>query len=133
MDTGKRSRSCTYTGTLFVPQGVEISIFSLYRQRFLRYGLIFKIVTFGHETSPLVPEVVLPFYPRGVKLSLFSLYGQLFPRYGPIFEITIFGHETSPLVKVPEVVHLYSLSTPGIKIEFIFTLWAAVSKIQDDF
>ena len=29
------SRSCTYT--LFIPQGVEIELFSLYRQLFLRH------------------------------------------------------------------------------------------------
>ena len=40
----------------------------LYGQRFLRYGAIFKIAIFGHETWPLikVPEVahIPSFYPR---------------------------------------------------------------------
>ncbi len=67
------SRSCTYT--LFLPQGSNLSLFSLYEQQFLRYVPIFKIAIFGHETWPLakVPEVaqIPSFSPRGSKLTLF--------------------------------------------------------------
>ncbi len=50
-------RSWTYTP--FLPQVSKLSLFSLYWQRFPRYGPIFKIAIFGHETWPLakVPEV----------------------------------------------------------------------------
>ncbi len=62
----------------FYPKGSKLSLFSLYGQRFLRYGPIFKIAIFGHETCPLakVPEVanIISPYPTGSKLSLFSLY-----------------------------------------------------------
>ncbi len=55
----------------------------LYEQRFPRYGQIFKIAIFGHETWPLakVPEVahIPSYYAMGSKFSLFSLYGQRFP------------------------------------------------------
>ncbi len=94
---------------------------------FPRYGPIFKIAIFGHETWPLakVPEVaqthvppVLSFYPRGAKLSLFSLYGQRFPRYGPIFKFAIFGHETWPSAKVPEVSHIASFYPWGAKLSY---------------
>ncbi len=75
------------------PKGSKLSLFSLFGQQFPRYGPIFKIAIFGHETWPLakVPEVahILSFLPMGSKLNLFSLYGQRFPRYGPIFKI---GH-----------------------------------------
>ncbi len=73
-------------GSSFYPRGSKLSLFTFYRQRFPRYGTIFKITIFGHETWNLekVPEVAYgpSFYPRGSKLSLFSLYGQRFPRYG---------------------------------------------------
>ncbi len=46
-----------------------MSLFSLYRQRFPRYGAIVKIAIFGHEICPLakVPDVahIPSFYPRG--------------------------------------------------------------------
>ena len=77
-----------------------------------RYGPIFKLPIFGHETWSLaeVPEVahIGSFYPKGSKFSLFLLNGQRFPRYGgPIFKIAIFGHETWPLAKVPEVAYIF--------------------------
>ncbi len=65
----------------FYPRELKLTLFLLYGQRFPRYGPIFKIAIFGHETWPLakVPEVahnsILPFYPRESKLSLFLLYG----------------------------------------------------------
>ncbi len=91
-------RSCTYTP--FLPQGLKLSLFLLYGQWFPRYGPIFKIAIFGHETWPLakVPEVahIGSFYPRGSKLSLFLLYGQRFLIYRPIFKLPYsgmkFGH-----------------------------------------
>ena len=67
---GQSARSCTYR--FFLPQGGRknlyerthmrkkyLRLFSLYAQRFSRYGPIFKIAIFGHETLPLakVPEV----------------------------------------------------------------------------
>ncbi len=71
------SRSCTYT--FFLPQGSKLSLFLLQRRQFPRYGPIFKIAIFGHETWSLVkfPEVahILDFYPRGSQLSLFSMHG----------------------------------------------------------
>ncbi len=104
----------------FSPRGSKLSLFSLYGQRFLRYGPIFKIAIFGHETWPLAkfPEVahILSFSPRGSKLSLFSLYGQRFLRYGPIFKIAILGHETWPFAKVPEVAHIPSFYPRGSKL-----------------
>ncbi len=75
----------------FYPRGggVKFRLFLLYGEWFPRYGPIFKIAIFGHETWQVakVPEIthMLSFYPKGLKLSLFLLYGQRFPRYGPIF------------------------------------------------
>ncbi len=118
------SNSCTYT--LFLARGGKFRLFLLHRQRFPRYGPIFKIVMFGHETWQVakVPEVahMLSFYPRGAKLSLFLLYGQRFLRYGPIFKIAIFGHETWQVAKVPEVAHMLSFYPKGSKLS-LFLLY----------
>ena len=62
--------------TLFLPPGggAKLSLFSLYGQRFPRYGAILKISIFGHETWPLakVPEVahILPKLPPESQISL---------------------------------------------------------------
>ncbi len=64
------SRSCKYI--LFLAQRLKLSLFSLYIQRYLRYGLIFKIAIFGHETWPIANvrgvAHILSFYPKGSKL-----------------------------------------------------------------
>ena len=81
--SGQSSTRCIYSFPTL--GGSKLSSFLLYGQRFPRYGPIFKIAIFGHETWQVakVPEVahMLSFYPRGSKLSLFLLYGQRFPRY----------------------------------------------------
>ena len=73
--TGKRSRVSHMLA--FYSRGSKLSLFSLYGQRFLRYGPICKIATFGHETWPLVkvPEVAhtLSFYPMGQIELIFAL------------------------------------------------------------
>ncbi len=55
----------------FYPKGSKLSLFSVYGQRFPRYGPIFKIAIFGHETWSLakVPEFahILSFYHMGVE------------------------------------------------------------------
>ncbi len=78
-----------------------------------------KLPSLGRELGHLLKFQKLHIYslstPRVSKLNLFSLYGKPFPRYGPIFKIAIhvFGHETRSLAKVPEVAHIYTLSTAG--------------------
>ncbi len=128
------SRSCTHTP--FLPQGSKLTLFSLYEEQFSRYGPIFKIAIFGHETWSLakVPEVthILSFHPRGSKLSLFSLYGQWFSRYGLIFKTAIWAWNLA--IGQSARCCTYTLFIPqGVEIKFIFTLRAAVSEIQADF
>ncbi len=69
---GKIFRSCIYP--LFFPHmGSKLTLFSLYGQRFLRYGPIFKIPIFGHHTWPLRtdPKVaILSFCPKLVEIEL---------------------------------------------------------------
>ena len=90
------------------PGASKLGLFSLYGQRFPRYGPIFKIaiILFGHKTWSLTKIQKLHIYslstPGGSKLRLFLLYGQRFPRYGPISKIPIFAHETCSLAKVSE-------------------------------
>ncbi len=104
-------------------KGSNLSLFLLYGQPFARYGPIFKIAIFGHETWPLakVPQVshMASFYPKGAKLSLFSLYGQRFLRYRPIFKIAIFGHDTWSLAKVPEVARILPKLPPSPKFHSV--------------
>ena len=116
--------------------GSKSSWFSLYRQRFLRYGPIFKIGIFGYESWPLakVPKVayILSFYPRGSKFSLFSLYGQWFPRYRPIFILPIWAWHFA--ISHSSISCTCTLFLPQwVKIGLIFALRAAVSKIWTDF
>ncbi len=118
------------------PTGSKLSLFLLYGQRFQRYGLIFKIAIFGHETWPLAKLsyrcCTYTFYPKGSKVSLFSLYGQRFPRYGPFyFKIAIFGYGPWPL----SYTHTpFRPQTPeGVEIELILALWTAVSEIRVNF
>ena len=80
----------------------------------MRYGPIFKIAIFGHETWQVakVPEVahIPSFYPRGSKLSLLLLYWQQFLRCGPKFH-AIFGHETCHWTKCQKL-YIYFLNYP---------------------
>ncbi len=100
------------------PEGSKLSLFLLYGQRFPRYGPIFKIVIFGHETWQVakVPEVahigLLSFYHRGSTLSLLLLYGQQFLTCRPISILPYLGIK---LLKRSEFqkLHIYSLSTPA--------------------
>ncbi len=123
-----------------LPRGSKLSLFSLYGQWFPRYGPIFKIAIFGHETWPLanVPEVahILISIPGGhqigSKFSWFSLYKQRFLRHRLVFKNAIFEYETWPLAKVSAVAHTLFLHQ-GVEIELIFALRAAVAEIWADF
>ncbi len=70
---------------LSAPGRTKLSLFSLYGQRFPRYGPIFKIAIFGNETWNLMKVQKLHVGPLstpvGSKLSLFSPYGQRFQRF----------------------------------------------------
>ena len=119
---GQSSRSCTKMSSY--PIGSRLSLFSLYGQRFPRYGLIFKIAIFRHETWQLakVPEVghIMYCYPIGWKLGLFSLYGQRFPRYGPIFKkLPYMGMKVGHWIKFVKL-HKCSFYPRGSTFELIF-------------
>ncbi len=115
------------------PKGMKLSLFSLYWQRFPRYGPIFKLPYLGMKLGQWPKYQKLHIYPlstpRGLKFSLFSPHRQRFPRYRPI---AIFGHETWQVAKVPEVAHILSFY-PRVEFDLIFTLRAAVSEIWANF
>ncbi len=74
-----------FTYALFLPQGVEIYLFSLYGGNVPRYVPIFKITLFGHRTwqSALQKLQIHSISTPGVEIELlFLLYWQRFPRYG---------------------------------------------------
>ncbi len=112
---------------LFLPQRVAIQlIFALYIPATVpRYGLILKIVTFGHETCQKL-HVMLSFYPIGSKLSLFLLYGQRFPRYWSIFrdigQFSILPYLGMKLGHWPEVARILSFYPMGSKLS-LFSLY----------
>ncbi len=66
-------RSCIWT--LFLAQGVKLSLFSLYGQRSPRHGPIFKLDIFGHGTWPSAtdPEIahILPELPQSPNFTPF--------------------------------------------------------------
>ena len=101
-----------------------MSLFSLYRQPFLRYRQILKIAIFGQGVDQCSRSCTYTlFLPKGADLNLFSLYGQRFPRYRQILKIAIFVHETWPLsIEVPEVVQSYTLYPRGSKLS-LFSLY----------
>ncbi len=84
-----------YTGTLFLPQGVEIELF------FPSTGSHFQDI--GRFSKLPYLAIKLSHWPKfqklhihslstsRVEISLFLLYGQRFPRDRPIFKIAIFG------------------------------------------
>ena len=129
---GQSSRSYTYTA--FLPQGSNLSLFSLYEQQFPRYVAIFKIAIFGHEIWPSakVPEIahIASFYP---KIELIFAPRAAIPRYRLIFKIAILGHKTWQVAKAPEVAHIPSSYPRGVEIELIFPQRAAFSEIWADF
>ena len=73
---------------------------------FPRYGLIFKIIIFRHETWNLkkVPEVVL-FLPQRVEMELTFALRAAVSEIWADFQIAIFGHGTWNLNIVPEVAY----------------------------
>ncbi len=134
----KSARS--FIWTLLYPRGSKLSSFSLYGQRFLRYGLIYKIVIFGHETWPLakIPEVahtvylVVSFYPRGRNGGYFRSRSSGFRDMGRFTKLPYLGMKFGHWPKCQKLA-IYLLSTLGGEIELIFALRAAVSEIRADF
>ncbi len=102
----KRFTEVAY-GPSFYPRGSKLSLFSLYGQRFPRYGSIFKIAIFGHKTWPLakVPEIAHTLSTHGVEIELiFALQAAVSEiRTDFHFKIAMFRHDTFPLAKILEV------------------------------
>ncbi len=112
MAIGQVQKLHIHEHSLSIPGGSKLSLFLLYGQRFPRYGPIFKIPIFGHETWQVAKVTgvahVHSFYPKGLKLRLFYLYGQWFPRYWAIFKIVIFGMKLGKWPKFQKL-HVYNL------------------------
>ncbi len=129
---GKSSRSCTYT--LFLPNGSKLSLFSLYGQRFPRYRSIFKIALLGHETWPLTkgPEVAhtLSFNSQRVEVKLiFARRADVFKIWADFQNFHIWPWNLE-FEDRSQSCSLYSLPTPGVEIQLIFALHAAVFEIE---
>ncbi len=127
----------------FYPRGSKLSRFLLYRQQFLRYGPIFKIAIYEHETWSLekVPEVAHIYIyiyiyslsiPRGRNWAYFHSTGSGFRDTGHFSKLPHLGMKYGHWPKFKKL-HICSLSTHQFKIELIFALRAALSKILADF
>ena len=97
------------------PRGRKWGFFFLYGQRFPRYGPIFKIAIFRHETWPLVkvPGVahILSFYPPGNQnWAYFHSTGSGFRDTGRFSRLPYFGMKLGKWPKFQKL-HIYSLST----------------------
>ena len=79
--------------------------------------------------SKIYIHVYALFLPQGIKIKfLFTLQAAVQNYY--------IGHKTQPLPEVPEVAHVYSVSTPdGSKLSLVSLIYAlaAISEIQADF
>ena len=130
--TGQRSRSCTYI--IFLHQGVEIElIVALWEvKKFLRYGRIFKIAIFGHETWPFakVPEVahMLSFYPRGRNWAYFCSTVSGFGDIDRFSKLPYLGMKLGNLPKCQNCTYTYK-TTPESHISLRFALRLTISKI----
>ncbi len=118
---GQSARSCTYS--LSTPEGSKLSLFSLYGQHFLRYGMIIKIAIFGHETQALskVPGY-MRFLPQRVEIELiFALWAVVSELLADFQNCHIWAWI---LVSGPSArSYKHTLFLPqGIKIELIFAL-----------
>ncbi len=108
--------------------GSKLSLFSLYGQRFLRYGLIFKIAILAWNLVIGQSSKYALILPLGVEIELIqaqlTLYRKHFLRNWPIFKIAIFGHKTWQVAKVSEVAHIHVLSfyPSGLKLR-LFLLY----------
>ena len=98
--------------------GSKWGLFSLYGQLFPRYGLIFKIAIFGHQTWPLakVPEIAhTVFLLQAVEIEI--VFAQSFSRYrGSNVRLILLYVAKFKVGKVPEVVNRLSFYPRGPKL-----------------
>ena len=94
--------------SLSFAMGSKLSLFLPYRQRFPRYGPIFKICHIW--TQNLARSAHTLFLPHRVeKLNLFLLHGQRFPRYRPILKLPYLGLNLGKCPKIQKL-HIYNLN-----------------------
>ena len=111
--------------TCLYPRGTKFTLFSLYGQQFPRYGLIFKIAIFGHETSQVakVPEVAHVYahsLPQGVQIELiFALWAAVSDTQADFQNCHIWachlaiGQSARCCTYTVKLVLRYPFSTPG--------------------
>ncbi len=101
----------------FYPRGS--SLFSIYGQRFQRYGPIFKIAIFGHETWQVakVPEVAhIPgtlFLRQGVEIKLIFALRAAVSEIRTIFQNCHIWAWNLAIGQIPEVAHIPSFYPRG--------------------
>ena len=114
--------------------GRNWALCSLYRQRFPKYGPIFKPAMLGHETWPLLKVTGICTYtlflPKGIEIEL------IFTPRVAVLEIWanfIFGSEIWNLKKGPKVEYVLSFYPRGVANKLIFALRSAVFETWPNF
>ncbi len=120
--------------SLSTPWVSKLSLFSLYPQWCPRYGPIFKIAIFGHETCHLPKWQKLHIYtlstPRSWKWAYFRSTGSGFRDTGRFSKLPYLGMKLGHCPKFQKLhIHVYSLSNPESQISLRFALRLDISKI----
>ncbi len=133
---GQCSRSCTYTLALF--QGVKNWVYFHSMGsgfwdmgQFSKFPIWVRNLAIGKSSSSGTYNILLP---QGV-VSWFLLYRyqlQDTSDMGWFSKLSYLGMKLGNWLKC-QMLHIYSRSTPGIKIELIFALQGAVSEIRVSF
>ncbi len=107
----------------FYPRGSKSSLFPSTCSSFRAMGVIFKIVIFGYETCPWQKIQKLQIYclstPRDQNWAHFSLWAVVSEIRTNFSKLPYLGKKLG--------------HCPKLKLDLIFTLWAAVYKIWVDF
>ena len=106
----------------------------LYGQRFPRYGPIFNIAIFGHETKwpKFQQSHIYSLSTPGVEIELIFVLRTAVSEISEI-KIAIFGHETWQASKVPEVPHILSFYPRGLKLGLFLRYGQRISRYDSIF
>ena len=104
----------------------KLSLFLLYRQRFLRYGPISKIalLAWNLATGKISRSCTYNiFLPNGVEIELLFALRAAVSKIQANYKIAIFEHETCQLAKIPKVAHTFSFYPKGSKLMLFSLPW----------
>ncbi len=121
----------------FYPKGLKLSFFPSTGSHFQDTARFSKLpdlgMKLGHWQKFQKLHLTL-FLPSGVENELIFTLRAVVSEILVVFQNCHIWHEAFPLAKIPEVAHIYSLSTPkGSKLSLFSFYRQAVSEILADF